>query len=112
MNPIDLIMTVLGFLTSVPYVGTFLAAVVGYALPLSAVVTALVAVWHAVVIAMGVLAMVPALKGLAPLANTLKTDDAAVTGFVSTWLTPILNRLSLLPLPAVAPAAPTTPPAA
>jgi len=114
MNPVDLIMTVLGFLGNVPFVGHYLALVIGYALPISGVITALVAVWHAVVALLGVLASVPGLSVLANVANALKTDTDAVDGFLAQWVTPILNRLSMLPLPAqpAAPAAPTNPPAA
>ena len=101
MNPMDLITTLLSFLAQIPVVGTWLAAIVSYAIPASAVVTALVALWHALVLALVALAQVPGLSGLAGIANTLKTDDDAVEGFVSTYILPVLKQLSLLPLPAV-----------
>lgn len=109
MNPMDLLTGVLTFLAQVPYVGPVIAIIVKFALPLVAVVTAIVAVWHAVVLALQALAMVPGLQGLANLANSLKTSEDKVDGFVNTYILPALNRLSVLPLPTAAPAAPVAP---
>lgn len=106
MNPMDLITMLLGFLGNIPLVGGILAKVVVFALPASAVVTALVAVWHAVVGVVSALSV--AFPSLAGLAASLKADEDKITSFSNSWILPILNRLSLLPLPK-APADPTPP---
>lgn len=105
---LDLLTSILTFLVNVPYIGPVIAVVVQYALPAVTVVTAFVAVWHAVVLALSALAAVPGLQGLSNLANALKTDDNAVEGFVSTWIVPILDRLSVLPLPTTSSSSSTT----
>lgn len=106
MNPMDLISMLLGFLGSIPVVGSVLAVVAKFAIPASACVTALVAVWHAVV---GVLtALSLAVPSLAGVAASLKADEDTITSFENSWILPILNRLSLIPLPQ-APVAPATP---
>ena len=92
---------VLSLLSSIPVLGPYLAVAMQWAVALSGIVTALVAIWHAVVLAVGALAKLPGLSGLAGLAASLSTDDTAVEGFVNTYILPLLSQLSLLPLPAV-----------
>jgi len=99
MNPMDLIMGLLTFLGQVPYVGPILATIVSLALPVTAVVTALVACWHAVVMVFSALAMVPGLGSLQALADKLKHSEELFGGFVSKYVLMFLNRLSMLPLP-------------
>ena len=99
MNPMDLIFGILQFLGGIPAVGPVLATIVTYALPAVAVITALVALWHAIVVCIGALAVVPGLQGLAGLAAKLSGADLKVDGFVKTYVLPFLNRLSMLPLP-------------
>lgn len=99
MNPMDLISSVLAFLAQIPVVGQWLAVIVSYAVPASVVITALVAVWHSLVLALVAMSQVPGLSGLSGLANTLKTSEDSVEGFINTYVMPVLKQLSLLPLP-------------
>ncbi len=99
MSFASILQWVLTLLGSIPAVGPYLVIVMNWAVPLSGVITALVAVWHAIVLAMSALANIPALAGLKKYANALSTDDTAVEGFVNTYILPVLSQLSMLPLP-------------
>lgn len=90
---------VLTLLGSIPAVGPYLVIAMNWAVPAAGIVTALVAVWHAVILAIVALAKIPVLSSLSGLANSLTTDDTAVEGFVNTYILPVLNQLSMLPLP-------------
>jgi hypothetical protein len=100
MSGLDLVTTLLTFLGNIPVVGHYLSLLVSFALPLTAVVTALVAVWHAVVGIVAAVAALPGMSKLQGLADSLKADEDKLVSFENSWILPILNRLSMLPLPA------------
>ena len=102
MNLNQILQLLLGVLNSIPAVGPYLVIVMNWIMPLAAIATSLVAVWHAVVLALQALAKLPALGGLQALADKLVTDDAAVESFLTTYLLPFLAQFSVLPLPAKA----------
>ena len=105
MDVTQIIVTLVSFLASIPVVGKILAVVIPALAGVSAVVTALVMVWHAFVALLQALAMIPGLQGLQGFATSMKNDEDKVTGFAQGTLMPLLNRLSAIPVPAVAPKA-------
>ena len=111
MNLMNLLPTILAMLAAIPAVGPILAKIVSVAAPVSAGVTALVACWHAVVVALAGLAHVPGLSKLQGAADFFKTTEDKIASFEHGWLMPILDQLSMIPLPTVvaAPAAPVAP---
>jgi hypothetical protein len=98
MDPISLIMSLVSMVSSIPAVGKILAVVLGALVGLSAVVTALVGVWHAVVAMVTALASLPGLDGLKTLAASLQADSAVVDAD-SNQLLSWIERLSALPIP-------------
>lgn len=90
------------FLAAVPVIGPILVKILAYALPASAVATAIVALWHATIGFMVALAAVPGLSGLSKVATELQTDENATDTFVNTYVLGILSQLSLIPVPKVA----------
>jgi len=95
----DLLASVLQMLSSMPYVGPVVVWALALMLPVSALISALVLLWQAAVKVLSALAIIPGLSGLAGAAAWLKTEDDAVEGWISGVLKPILDRLSLIPLP-------------
>jgi hypothetical protein len=101
MDPVSLIVSVVQMISSVPVVGKFLAPVLGVLVGASAVVTALVGVWHAVVSAITALAALPGLSGMAGLAKSLQADSAVIDAD-SNQLLSWIERFSAIPVPQVA----------
>lgn len=99
MNFMNLFPTVLAMLAAIPAVGPILAKVVAIAVPVSAVATAIVAVWHACVVALAALAHIPGLSKLQGAADFFKTTEDKIVSFEKGWLMPILDQLSMIPLP-------------
>jgi len=99
MNPIDFIGNFLTFLATIPFIGHYLQIIASYAIPATAIISALVGVWHGVVAVFVALAQVPGLSFLSGIAQTLQVDGEAVDGFINKWILPILNRFSMIPLP-------------
>lgn len=90
---------IIAFVASLPYVGPFVAPALTIVLGASAVVTALFALWHAFVGVLLALSLIPGLSGLAAFANQLKTLEDSTEGFFAGKIKPILDRLSLIPIP-------------
>lgn len=107
MDPVSVIASVLGLVSSIPAVGHILSVVLGVVVGLSAVVTALVAIWHGVVSAITALSALPGLSGLQAVAKKLQADSAVVDADSSQLLSWI-ERLSAIPVPQTQ----TTPPTA
>ena len=99
MDFMSILQWVLSFLNSIPAIGPYLVIVMNLAVPLSGIVTALVAVWHAVVLFLMALSKLPALSGLANFANTLSTAETTAEGYINTYVFPVLRQFSMLPLP-------------
>jgi hypothetical protein len=109
MDPISIVTSVLQMAAGVPAIGKVLAVVLGALVGVSAVVTALVAIWHAAVALVTAVATIPGLSGLAALAKSMQADSAVVDAD-SNQLLSWVERLSAIPVPQTAP--PVTPPAA
>jgi hypothetical protein len=101
MSIISLFTSVLSILGSIPAIGPYLAIAVQWAAAASGIITAVVALWQAVVAALKGLAAVPGLTSLATLANALSQDETAVDGFLNQYVFPVLSQLSVIPLPKV-----------
>lgn len=93
------ISAILAFLGNIPAVGPVIATILSYALPVSAVATAIIACWHGLVGLVVALSMVPGLHGMKPLADKLKLAATPVDSFINTWIVGLLKQLSLLPAP-------------
>lgn len=90
---------IIAFLMSVPVVGPWVAIALKVLLPLSVIATAVVALAHATIAVMKAMALIPGLAGLSALSDKLKVKADAAEGFFNTKVKPILDRLSLIPLP-------------
>lgn len=111
MSFASIVSFIISILQGIPVLGPVLAVIISYAMPVAGIVSAIVALWHGVVLALQALALIPAFKGLSSVATALQTDENAADSFINTWVTPVLDQLSMIPLPSV-PAAPVvTPPA-
>lgn len=119
IDPVSLISGVLQMVSHLPLVGHYASVIIGAAVALSAVVTALIGVWHSIVLLAHALAQVPGLQGLQKLADALKADEDSINSYANGFLLPLLDRLSAVPLPtapsaqpapaSAAPAAPAAP---
>jgi len=110
---IDTIAAIVGYITNLPIVGTYVANAVIVLVSTSAVVTTFVALWHALILfidAVGVTivlaAQIPGLSWMLGIATALerveqklRTKQDEVGGFITLRVLPILNRLSTIPLP-------------
>jgi hypothetical protein len=100
----DLLSIVLGALpviaSSFGPAGKVLAIVIAVAGGLSGVVTALVMLWHAVVIVVKALSVMPGLSALAKVSDMLSADEQKISDFSQGKILPVLNRLSAVQLPA------------
>lgn len=111
MSFASIVTFIVGILQGIPFLGPILAVIITYAMPVAGIVSAIVALWHGVVLALQALALIPAFSGLKNVATALQTDENAAETFINKWVLPLLDQLSLIPLPSV-PAAPVvTPPA-
>ncbi len=97
----EMVNQLLQMLYGVPYVGPVAGAVLGLVLPISALMTAVVALWHGLVMLASALALIPGLQKMQGVATWLQTEDAVVQGVMAKWVKPVVDRLSLLPLPTV-----------
>lgn len=88
------------FAMSIPTVGPYIVLVMKVLLGMSAVVTAIVALAHAAIAVLKALSLIPGLAFLDAAAEKLKAKSEAAEGFYMTKIHPILNRLSLIPIPA------------
>lgn len=95
----DLLNSALQFLSGMPSVGPILVKVLGFVLGASVIVTALFAVWKAVVAVMLAVANIGGMSGLKDLANKLSMEEDSAEGFFKGKVMPILDRLSLLAPP-------------
>lgn len=66
---------------------------------LAAIATAFVGVWHALVILLTALSLVPGLGALRAIADKLSVQEASITDAVNNTILPFLNRLSGIALP-------------
>jgi hypothetical protein len=87
---------------AIPVIGPYVVIAMKIALGASAVVTAIVAMAHAAIAVLKALSMMPFLSmiHLDKLADKLKAKTEGAEGFYMTKIHPILNRLSLIPIPA------------
>lgn len=95
----DVLSAVIGFVLSVPVVGPILVKVLTVVLGLSAVVSAVFGVWLGAVKVLDGLAKIPGLGKLQATADKLRVVEGDAEGFFATKVLPVLNRLSLIPLP-------------
>lgn len=95
----NLLPMLVGLMSAIPVVGGILAKIIMIAAPLTVAVTALVALWHALVVFVSALAVMPGLEGLKTISEKLKASEEQATGFVHNYILPILNRLSMIPIP-------------
>lgn len=110
---LDLIGNVLGFISQFGVVGKYVAIALGMITGLSAVITALVGMWHAVVALIKAGSTVPWVgSSLASLATTLQADSDSIDAKANQVLA-FIAQLSMIPLPqkpaAPAPASPPAP---
>jgi hypothetical protein len=99
MDIINFVLGLLGSLSGVPYVGQAMYYLVLAAAVASGAVTAFVAIWHALVVLFQALALIPGLSSMAKVADFFKTTEDKISGVEKAWISPILNRLSAIPLP-------------
>jgi hypothetical protein len=92
LNPLDLLNSLLAMVATIPVAGPVLAKIAAIALIVSAVVTALIGVWHSVI------KVVQAL-GMVALAAKLQAYDDEAEGVLNKYVLPILDRLSLIKVP-------------
>lgn len=98
MDAISVIVGLLNMVAGIPVIGKVLAVVLSALVGVSALVTAVVGIWHGVVAAMQALASIPGLQGLNGVANSLKAKDAAVNKEASQLLFWI-QQLSSISIP-------------
>lgn len=99
MDLISIVLGALPIIASYGAAGKVLAIAIAVAGGLSGVVTALVALWHALVLTIKALAVMPGLTSLSKLADTLAADEQKITDVSQGKILPILNRLSAVSLP-------------
>src|SRR5436853_344521 len=105
MNPVDIIMTALGFVSAIPAVGPIVAKVAAYSVVVGGIATALVGAWHSLIALCKGLGAIPGFTPLDKLGDKLKVYDGQAEGIMNQYALPLLNRLSLL-APPKAPAPP------
>lgn len=105
----------LSFMSSLAASNSTLAHVLYYAITIATYaltgINALTAFWAALVALFTAMSSIPGLSFLATWASTLSEDEATVSSFENSFLLPLLNQLSITPLPTVpsTPSASTTP---
>lgn len=99
MDVISFVITLLTGLAQVPAIGKILVWVVGGAAVVAGIATAVVSLWHAAVVSVKALSQIPGLQGLVDVATHMSTTEAAINDFENNSLLPILNRISVIPLP-------------
>jgi hypothetical protein len=103
MSAVSMIVALLNMVASIPVVGKVLVVVLSALVGVSALITALVGVWHGVVAAVSALASIPGLSGLSGVAKALQADAVVVDADTSQLLSWI-QQLSAISIP-VAPKA-------
>lgn len=98
MDPISIVISLVQMVAGIPAIGKYLAFALGALVGLSAVVTALVGVWHAAVAAITALAAFPGLGGLSSLSASMQADSAVVDAD-SNQLLSWIERFSAIPIP-------------
>lgn len=102
MDLVAMIPAILKFLSEIPSVGPIVSkimAVIAVIGIVPGIATAFVAAWHALVMFLQALSMIPGLARLAPLASVLKADEDKLVSFENGVLLPLVQQLSVLPLP-------------
>ena len=89
---------VLALINSIPWGGAVLADVIVISAALSALVTALVGAWTALVMVAETIASLPGLASMKPFADSLKADTAKIESGEKI-ITKVLSYCSMLPLP-------------
>lgn len=105
MDLMTIVSYMMGMLASIPVIGAFLAKVMPYLAAIPVAVSAFVAVWHAIVLALKAVAMIPGLSKMGAVAEMLAAKEEKITSFQNGTLLPVLNRLSAVPIPKMAPPA-------
>lgn len=99
----DAVLSVVSMLISyfggMPSVGKYMALGLSIIVSLGAVATAIVGMWHGLVVLLQALASVPGLQGLKGVADSMKVQEDKIKDFENNKLLPILNRLSAISLP-------------
>lgn len=99
MDFISIIVGALPVIASYGAAGKVVAIVIAAAGGLSGLVTAIVALWHAVVLVMKAIAIMPGLGAMSKVSDMLAADEQKIDDFSQGKLLPILNRLSVVSLP-------------
>lgn len=95
MDFIALLPAVYNMLMNIPVVGHVLTVIVGVVMFLPPVLTALVALWHALVLVFKALGAIPGLSFLTGIANFFSANEPAFQGF----LTKVIDWIALIPVP-------------
>lgn len=109
MTIAQIVLGVLGMISGLPAIAQPVAYVVAILIPVGAAATTVVAVLHAVVLALEAVAKIPGCTKIQKIADTLSADVDVAGNLVNNDIAPFIQQLSLLPLPknpapAVAPA--------
>lgn len=95
LDPVSL----LALMDKVPLIGHALGLVATYTVPVCGVLTAVLGLWHGLVLLLMALAKVPGLEKLAPIAEKLKVVDDGADSVWKKYVLPLMDRLSMLPMP-------------
>lgn len=98
MDAVSVIVGLLNMVAAIPVIGKVLAVVLSALVGVSALVTAVVGIWHGVVAAIQAMASIPGLSGLSGVANSLKAANAVVEADSSQLLSWI-QQLSAISIP-------------
>jgi len=96
---LNILSMVVQIVNQIPVLGPYLVLMVKIVGIVSGVISALVALLHAVVIALQGLAKVPGLEKVAVIADKLSHNEEAASGILNKYVFPILAQLSVIPLP-------------
>lgn len=99
MDLMSLIVQFLSFIGQIPAIGHYLQIVVMVAVLASPVISALIAVWHAAVMVVSAMSLIPGLGALIDVASKMKANESIIDDFSKSKILPILSQLSMIPLP-------------
>jgi hypothetical protein len=104
---LQMLLSLIGSLGSIPAVGKVLAEVVGAMAGIILLVNGLTAMWAGLVTVCNGLAKLPGVGGIfASIANTLSVDYTAVNNWEQNTLLPLLQQISAFNIPTTAASAP------
>lgn len=103
MDISGLINTLITLISSISGVGPILAKIIPIILVASGIISGVIAAWHGLNGLILGLSKIPGLSVLSGIAVKVQSLDDEAEGFLNKWVIPILNRLSLIPIPQKAP---------